>query len=149
MNMHHLSDEALDRVLAGGKTSEDERRHLGECLLCRRRRDGFLHVVGEAGGSDPDAERLGRIRNAALDAWGAPHGRGWVRWLRAAAAVALLALLPLLGGRPASRPRLNADAVLMEVDRVLDRDPLTAVADEDVLETMVPGTENTTGRNAS
>jgi hypothetical protein len=61
-----------------------------------------------------------------------------VRWLAAAAAVVVLSLLPLVRSEFVSRPEFNTDAVLTEVDDILSRDPLSAVASEEVVEAIVP-----------
>jgi hypothetical protein len=138
MTINHLRDDELDLALAGGALPADVSEHLESCLVCRRRRDAFLAAVDEAAGSDPDEAARRRMREAALAAWGGTsRRRHWVRWVAAAAAVVVLGLLPLLRGHTA-RPRLNTDAVLVEVDAVLAQDPLSAVAPEDVVNTVAP-----------
>ncbi|MCJ7442682.1 MAG: hypothetical protein MUO25_14050, partial [Thermoanaerobaculaceae bacterium] len=112
--------------------------HLAVCLDCRRRRDAFLDLVQEARGADPDAAARARVRERALAAWGATSSRHWVRWLAAAAAVIVLSLLPLLRGRAPAPQIINADAVMIEVDQMLERDPLSAVAAEEIVDTVVP-----------
>jgi len=57
-------------------------------------------------------------------------------WLAAAAAVLVLSLLPLRLNRTA--PAVNADTVMLEVNQVLERDPLSALASEEVVDTVVP-----------
>lgn len=138
MTIRHLRDDELDLALAGQTLPADVAEHLASCLVCRRRRDAFLAAVDEAGGTDPDEAARRRVRDGALAAWGGvSRRRHWVRWVAAAAAVVVLGLLPLLRGHIA-RPKLNADAVLVEVDAVLAQDPLSAVAPEDVVNAVAP-----------
>lgn len=138
MSIPHLSDDELNLALLGEDLPEETAVHLAECLVCRKRRDTFLAVVQEARGADPDEVTRARVREAALTAWGAPSRRHWMRWTGAAAAVLLLCLLPVLFHRTAAPPAVNAEAVLLEVDQVLDRDPLSAMASEEVVDTVVP-----------
>jgi len=142
MNIEHLTEDELDLALAGGDLPAGAAAHLASCVACRRRRDAFLAVVSEARGSDPDDAVRARVRERALAAWsGAGPRRHWKRWLAAAAAVVVVALLPLLRSELAGRPRVDADAVLVEVDDVLSRDPLAAVAPADVVEAVAPAPE--------
>ena len=134
MMIEHLRDEELDLALAGEALPAETAEHLASCVVCRRRRDGFLAAV-EAAGAEPDEATRHRVREGALAAWGGSSRRHWLRWA-AAAAVVVLALLPLLRRAPA--PKLNPDAVLVQVDAVLARDPLAAVAPEDVVNTVAP-----------
>jgi predicted anti-sigma-YlaC factor YlaD len=139
MTIRHLSDDELDLALAGEPSSADAAGHLASCVACRRRRDAFLAAVDGAGGEDPSESTRARVRERAIAAWGAARPRRrWARWAAAAAAVLVLALLPLLRGRVGPTSRLNPDAVLADVDRVLAQDPLSAVAPEDVVNTVVP-----------
>ena len=138
MTMKHLRDDELDRALAGETLPAAAAEHLASCLVCRRRRDAFLAAAAGARGADPDEATRRRVREAALASWGGrSHRRHWVRWAAAAAAVVALAILPLLHGHTAA-PKLNTDAVLAEVNAVLAQDPLSAVASEDVVNTVVP-----------
>jgi hypothetical protein len=108
--------------------------------VCRRRRDSFLALVEQSGGSDPDAATRTRVRERALAAWGGTRvtHTHWWRWAAAAAAALVLAVLPLLHGRAPAPAKFNAEAVLTEVNKVLDQDPLAAVASEDLVNTVVP-----------
>ena len=138
MTIKHLRDDELDLALTGEALPADVAEHLASCLVCRRRRDGFLAAVDGARGADPDEAARRRVREGALAAWGGTsRRRHWARWVAAAAAVVVLGLLPLLRGHTAT-PKLNTDAVLVEVDAVLAQDPLSAVASEDVVNTVVP-----------
>ena len=138
MSVNHLNDDELNRALLGEELGGEAAEHLSSCLACRRRRDGFLALVEEVRGADPDEATRVRVRERALALWGAPSRRHWLRWAAAAAAVVVLSVLPLLRARtPAPKP-VNTDAVLVEVNKVLDRDPLSAMASEDVVDTVVP-----------
>ena len=145
----HLSDDELDRALLGEGLPAEASEHLSECLACRTRRDSFLAVVEDFRGADPDHATRMRVREQALALWGAPTQRYWVRWVAAAAAVVVLGVLPLLRSRTPAPPTVNADAVLSEVNRVLDRDPLSVLASEDVVDTVVPVTSSTGERSTS
>jgi hypothetical protein len=138
MSIPHLNDDELNLAVLGEDLPPEVAGHLVVCLDCRRRRDAFLDLVQEARGADPDEAARARVRERALAAWGATSSRHWVRWLAAAAAVIVLSLLPLLRGRSPEVPAVNADAVMVEVDNVLDRDPLSAMASEEVVDTVVP-----------
>lgn len=138
MTIRHLRDDELDLALAGETPPAEAVQHLASCVVCRRRRDAFLAAVDGAMGADPDEATRRRVREGALAAWGGTsRRRHWVRWVAAAAAVVVLGLLPLLRGHTA-RPKLNTDAVLVEVDAVLAQDPLSALASEDVINTVAP-----------
>jgi hypothetical protein len=149
MSISHLSSDELDRALAGFELPDDRIEHLQACLMCRRRRDGFLAVLAEAGGEDVSAERLARIRDNALREWVGPAHRHVWRWVAAAAAVVILGLLPLLRQQHVAPPVVNADVVLEDVDRVLARDPLAGLASEDVLQEVVPQDGESGERSAS
>jgi hypothetical protein len=138
MSGNHLNDDELDRALLGEDLAAEVVEHLSSCLVCRRRRDVFLALIKEVRGADPDEATRVRVREHALVLWGAPSRRHWLRWVAAAAAVVVLSVFPLLRSRtPAPKP-VNADAVLVEVNKVLDRDPLSAMASEDVVDAVVP-----------
>jgi hypothetical protein len=149
MNVPHLNDDELDLAVLGEDPGLEAASHLASCLECRRRRDAFLEVVEEARGTDPDEATRARVRETALTAWGAPPRRHWVRWLAAAAAVLVLSLMPLLVHRPAAPPAVDADTLLLEVDQVLDRDPLSAMASEEVVDTVVPVSYSSVERSVS
>ena len=134
MTIEHLRDEELDLAVAGETLPAEAVGHLASCVACRRRRDAFLAAV-EAAGAEPAEATRRRVREGALAAWGGSSRRHWLRWA-AAAAVVVLALLPLLRRAPA--PKLNPDAVLVQVDAILAQDPLAAVAPEDVVNTVAP-----------
>jgi hypothetical protein len=149
MNIIHLTDDELDRALVGEAMPAPAAEHLAACVACRRRRDGFLAAVEAARGSDPNETVRARVRGRALAAVAATAPRLWVRWALAAAAAVVLGLLPLLRTRVTPPPRLNADRVLVEVDRVLDRDPLEAMAAADVVDAVVPVPQASTERSTS
>lgn len=138
MSIPHLNDDELNLAVLGEDLSPEATEHLASCLDCRRRRDGFLALVEQARGVDPDEATRARVRELALTAWGAPPRRHWVRWLAAAAAVVVLSLLPLLRSRTPQSPAINTEAVMIEVDQMLERDPLAAMASEEVVDTVVP-----------
>ena len=139
MSTPHLTSEELDLVLLGEGLAADRAMHLGECLPCRRRRDEIAAAIAGGRLPDPDEETLARVRGGGLPelVLGGGHAR-W--WLAAAAVLALTALLVVfLAPRP--RPAaIDTDAILLEVDEVLARDPLTAFADEGVVEVVVADT---------
>lgn len=138
MRIPHLNDEELNLAVIGEELPPEAGEHLAGCLECRRRRNGFLALVQQARGADPDPATRARVRERALAAWGAPSRPHWVRWLSAAAAVIVLSLVPLLRGRAPQSPAINTEAVMVEVDQLLDRDPLSAMASEEVVDTVVP-----------
>jgi predicted anti-sigma-YlaC factor YlaD len=145
----HLTEDELDAALLGEPLSEQAEEHLGACLVCRRRRDEFFAVVAAARGADPDPATRERVRERALAAVATKRRRHWAGWLAAAAAVILLAVLPLVATRHTTRPQINADRVLTEVDTILNRDPLEAMAPADVVEAVVPVSADTGERSAS
>jgi hypothetical protein len=149
MSISHLSSDELDRLLSGDELPEGRAEHLQACVACRRRRDGFLAVVAEAGGGDASGETLARIRGNVLRDWAAPVRRHVWRWVAAAAAVVILGLVPLLHQPRMATSVVNADAVLEDVDRVLARDPLAAMASEDLLFEVVPPDGESGERSAS
>jgi hypothetical protein len=136
MSNLHLNDDELNLAVLGEDLPPDAAAHLADCLVCRRRRDAFLALTEAARGADPDEATRARLREGALAAWGAPARRHWMGWLAAAAAVLVLSLLPLRLNRTA--PAVNADTVMLEVNQVLERDPLSALASEEVVDTVVP-----------
>ena len=139
MTITHLTDEELDLALIGADLPADAAAHLASCVACRRRRDAFLSAVEGGRGADPDEAARERVRERALEAWsGVRAPRRWKRWLAAAAAVVLLGLLPVLRSELAGRPKVDTEAVLVEVDDVLARDPLAAVAPAEVVEAVAP-----------
>jgi hypothetical protein len=146
----HLNDEDLNMAILGEELPVHSAQHLAGCLFCRRRRDTFLSLVEQAGGDDPDQATRARVRGRALAAWhGTTVTHHWLRWAAAAAAVIVLAVLPLLRSHPQAPAKFNAEKVLTEVNQVLDRDPLSAVASEDVLDTVVPVSHDVTERSVS
>jgi hypothetical protein len=149
MSIPHLNDEEMNLVVIGEELSPEAAEHLAGCLECRRRRNGFLALVEQARGPDPDAATRARVRERALAAWGAPSRPHWVRWLAAAAAVIVLSLLPLVRGRAPQSPAINTEAVMIEVDQLLERDPLAAMASEEVVDTVVPVSHESGERNVS
>ena len=149
MNITHLTDDELDRALVGESLAAQAEEHLASCVACRRRRDGFIAAVEAACGDDPDDAVRERVRERALAAATLPPPRRWVRWGLAAAAVIVLGLLPLLRAHVTSSRQLNADRVLVEVNTILDRDPLDDVASPDVVEAVVPATQAGAGGSTS
>jgi hypothetical protein len=149
MNITHLNHEELNVSVMGEGLPPEATEHIAGCLECRRRRDAFLALVEGARGVDPDEATRARVRELALAAWGAPNPRHWVRWLAAAAAVIVLSLLPLLRGRAPQSPAINTEAVMVEVDQLLERDPLSAMASEEVVDTVVPVSHGSGERSVS
>jgi hypothetical protein len=149
MSIPHLNDEELNLAVIGEELPPEATEHMAGCLECRRRRDGFLALVEQARGADPDVATRAQVRERALVAWGAPSQRHWVRWLAAAAAVIVLSLLPLLRGRAPQSPAINSEAVMVEVDQLLERDPLSAMASEEVVDTVVPVSHESGERSVS
>ena len=139
MSAPHRTSEELDLVLRGDGLAADRAMHLGECLTCRRRRDSLAAAIAGARVPDPDVETRERVRAAALAGYGRrrPHPR-W--WLAAAAALLLAALAAVFVAPRPQPPAIDTEAILLEVDEVLARDPLTAFADEGVVEVVVADT---------
>ncbi len=140
MSTKHLDENEMVRALAGEVLPPEREQHRRECPRCRAEAAGFAAVAAAAAGPDPGEAARARVRAAALDRW--EHrgvaSRAW-RWWAAAAAVVLLALVPLLAGRGPSRTAsVDPDTVLRQVDTELARDPLAAVAPEDVVNVLVP-----------
>jgi anti-sigma factor RsiW len=148
MSITHLNDKELNLAVLGEELPPEAAEHLAGCVACVRRRDSFLTTVEMARGTDPDEATRARVRERALAAWGAPNRR-WVRWLAAAAAVLVLSLLPLRLHRTAPPSAINADAVMVEVEQMLDRDPLSAVAAEEIVDTVVPVSAESGERSVS
>jgi len=150
VNMHHLNDDELNLAILGEQLPARAADHLGSCVACRRRRDAFLSLVAQAGGDDPDQATRTRVRERALAAWsGSRVTYHWVRWAAAAAAVIVLAVLPLLHSHTPAPAKFNAEAVLTEVNQMLDRDPLSAVVSEEVVDTVVPVSHEVIERSVS
>ena len=150
MSIPHLNEDEMNRAVLGEELPAAAAEHLASCLACRRRRDGFLSLVEPAAGDDPDAATRARVRERALTEWGGKvPARHWLRWTAAAAAVIVLGVLPLLRSRTPEPVPFNADSVLTEVNQVLDRDPLAAVASEDLVNTVVPVAHEAGERSAS
>jgi hypothetical protein len=139
MNIPHLNDEELNQAVLGEELPASVAEHLARCLVCRRRRETFLSVVEQARGEDPDEATRARVRERVLAAWGGRTiAHHWLRWAAAAAAVIVVGVLPLLRSHSPMPTRFDSEAVLTEVDKVLDRDPLSAVASEEVVNAVVP-----------
>jgi hypothetical protein len=139
MNIPHLNDEQLNQAVIGEELPAPVAEHLARCLVCRRRRDAFLSLVEQARGEAPDEATRARVREGALAAWsGKTSTHHWLRWAAAAAAVIVLGVLPLIRSHSPVPDTFNSQAVLTEVDKVLDRDPLSAIASEDVVNAVVP-----------
>ena len=149
MNIIHLTDEELDRALVGEDLPAQALEHLAGCVACRLRRDRFLAAVEAARAQDPGEATRELVRGRALRAMAYPAPRRWVRWALAAAAAIVLGLLPLLRARLTPPPPLNADRVLVEVDKLLDSDPLESMASADVVEAVVPVSDATSERSTS
>ena len=150
MNMHHLNDDELNLAILGEELPARAADHLGSCVACRRRRDTYLSLVEQARGDDPDEATRERVRERALAAWnGSRVTYQWVRWAAAAAAVIVLAVLPLLRSHTPTPAKFNAEAVLTEVNQMLDRDPLSAVVSEEVVDTVVPVSHEVIERSVS
>ena len=148
MSTKHLDENEMVLALAGEALPPDREEHRRECPRCRAEAGEFEAVAVAAAGPDPGDAARAHVRGAALDRWEqgrASSPRAW-RWWAAAAAVVLLALVPLLAGRGPSRiAAVDPDTVLRQVDAELSKDPLSAVASEDVVNVLVsvkdPGSE--------
>jgi hypothetical protein len=149
MTSWHLTDEELDRLLVGDGLQPERAAHVEQCVPCRRRWRGFLAVVETARGDDPSEETREGIRRAALESWAGSRPRPQRWWLAAAAAALLVVLGPLAYRSIAPRSVVNAEAILEEVDAVLARDPLTAVAPEELVEVVTPAVEVSGERSVS
>jgi hypothetical protein len=145
MSHEHLTSDELDRLLSGDELTPVVVEHVHSCLVCRRRRDGFLAAVEAVRIPDPSATAREESRAHALINWtwgnAATSRRQWRWWALAAAAAMILAALPLLWSPSSPKIDVNADAVLVEVDSVLARDPLAAMAPEEVVEVVLPDAE--------
>jgi len=138
MNAKHLSDDELNRAVLGEALTPEASAHLGMCLVCRQQRDGFLALVEHARAADPDEAMRERAREGALTAWSGVQRRHWRSWLAVAAVVAILILVPIVRTYAPSARAVDADAVMVGVEKVLDRDPLMAVASQEIVDTLVP-----------
>ena len=140
MSTDHLTGEELDLVLLGEGLPAGRAGHLGECLVCRRRRDELLAVIAAARAADPGPDARARVRAAAIAAAGhRRHARPrW--WLAAAAALVLTALVAVFVATRPQPAALDTEAILLEVDEVLARDPLAAFADAEVIEVVAADT---------
>jgi hypothetical protein len=137
MSIAHLSGEEIESILAGEALGPDGAAHLAGCLVCRRRHDDLLAAFAAARAADPDAATRARVRAAAIAAAGR-HRRQRLQWWLAAAAALALVVLAAVFVVPALRPHpVDTDAVLTQVDEVLSRDPLAAMADEQVVQVVV------------
>lgn len=138
MSSQHLTDPELDALLTGEDLTAGRAEHVQGCVVCRRRRDGFLAAIEAAAGDDPDEDTRSRVRQVALARWGrrGVRARGW--WLAAAAAVLVAVIVPLSRNELPRRATIDPDVVLQEVEEVLARDPLAVMASEDVVEAVVP-----------
>lgn len=136
MSQGHLSSQEIELVLLGEGLAAERALHLARCVACRRRRDELTDAIAGARQADPSEAVRSRARAVALAA--APRRRADLRWWLAAAAALVLAVLTAIFVAPALRPHpVDTDAVLLEVDEVLARDPLAAMADEGVVEVVV------------
>jgi len=149
MTSWHLTDEELDRLLVGDDLQPARAAHVEQCVPCRRRWRGFLAVVEAARGEDPSEETREAIRRAALESWAGSRPRPQRWWLAAAAAVVLAVLAPVAYRSIAPQRLVNAEAILEEVDAVLARDPLTAVAPEELVEVVSPTVDVSPERSVS
>ncbi len=134
----HLSDDELNRAVLGEALAPEAAEHLGMCLVCRRQRDGFLALVEYARAADPDEAMRERAREGSLTAWSGVKRRYWRSWLAVAAAVAILVLVPIVRTHIPNTRAVDADAVMAGVEKVLARDPLAAVASQEIVDTLVP-----------
>jgi hypothetical protein len=136
MSLAHLSSAEIDLLVVGEGLAPDRATHVVSCAECRRRRDELAGAIAGARAADPPPAAREAARAAALAiAFRRTPPVRW--WLAVAAAVALL-LAAAMFVVPALQPRpVDTDAVLLEVDEVLARDPLAAMADESVVEVVV------------
>jgi hypothetical protein len=150
MNIRHLSDEELEYWLAGDQLPSELATHASECLLCRRRRSAFDALVEAAMLPDPSQAERARVRAKALDHAVLETRHSWTPWALAVAALVVLIVLPVIrwSGNPPTQP-FNPDAVLSEVDQVLDRDPLAALAPSEILDEIAPLEADENERNVS
>jgi hypothetical protein len=132
----HLTAEETDLLVIGEVLPADRAAHLGSCLVCRRRHAALAAAFAGAAVPEPRPETMARVRSAALAALG--HERRQARrWLAAAAVLLLTAVAAVFLAPRSQAPPFDADAVLLQVDEVLARDPLAAFADEAVVEAVV------------
>lgn len=137
MSIRHLTDEELDLVLCGETLDPEQAAHLRDCVACRRRRDGFLEAMEGACGADPDEASRARVREAALAGWQSKPTVHWWRWM-AAAAVVVLALGTLVFRQQPAPMVVDTEAVMAEVDEALARDPLAALASDEMVSVLIP-----------
>ena len=148
MSIPHLNDDELNLAVIGEELPPEATEHMAGCLVCGRRRDAFLALVERPGGWTPTRRRgrgfvsglwrLGEPEPASLGAV-AGGSRSGDRAEPAAAAAR---------PRPAP-PAINTEAVMVEVDQMLDRDPLSAMAAEEVVDTVVPVSPESGERSVS
>lgn len=150
MSGQHLDNDELDRLLAGEELSGEVAAHVASCLLCRHRQAAFLGAVAAARvAAEPDEAALDTWRTAALARWGAerPARHRW--WLAAAAVLFLVLLLPATRGWRSHGEAVDTEAVLAAVDAALARDPLSAVAPAELVETVVGDLDSSVSGGAS
>ncbi|MGC8916093.1 MAG: hypothetical protein ACP5NF_03850 [Thermoanaerobaculum sp.] len=134
MRAHHLTEDEWETLLAG-EASEAVREHVAGCPLCReelKKWEAFL-AVGRRW--LPDRQVGDRVRQQAVSR--ALRRRPLRLWLPLAAAAALVVAIGL-ATRGGGRPEADVDAVLEQVDTALARDPLLAVADNQVVQVVIP-----------
>lgn len=149
MNGRHLTDEELDLLLSGDRLSREAEKHVSECLLCRHRQSSFLGAVAAAREPSPDERALEVARSAALSRWTDERPTHRWRWLAVAAVLFLIVLVPVIRRSSPPAASANAEALLQEIDAVLARDPLTAMAPAELVEAVIPSVEAPTEGSAS
>ena len=141
----HLDDRQITTALADPGGDRDVRRHLSECVACRRRLDALEELLEQRRqellrGAPDWGEQERRILDRVADSTVVPlpaRRRRVARVLVAAAAVAVMALAILLvqPGGESGGSSLAVEEILAEVDATLDSDTLPGF---EPLEPMVP-----------
>lgn len=131
MSGTHLDERQL-LALVLGEDDGGARAHLASCQLCREEMASWRRMQAEAGRWQPGVLRRLWVRERVM------LRRAPALWWRlalplAAAVLAVVVSFPRRGQEPA-----DVDAVLEQVDATLAADPLSAVADVEVVSVVIP-----------
>lgn len=131
MSGMHVDERQLLSLLSEEEDGEAQ-QHLASCQLCQKELASWRQLQAEAKGWQPGSLRRFWVRQKVMLRW-AP-----ALWWRLALplATAMLAVVVLLPHRAAQVA--DVDTVLEQVDATLAADPLSAVADVEVVRVVIP-----------